>query len=159
MHRRAGAERWIGGVQGSGGEAHPHHARHPRGRGDRPGQFDSAHGLQGPPRDRRPRGVPRIESKAGRGAKPMIPSRDLLPRVYKGEIAAIARMLTRAEGAAPEVREVLGGGYAKAGKAHVIGITGVPGSGKSTLVSVLARRLRKLGQKVGIIAIDPSSPY
>jgi LAO/AO transport system kinase len=89
----------------------------------------------------------------------MIPSRDLLPRVYQGEIAAIARMLTRAEAAAPEVREVLGEVYAKAGKAHVIGITGVPGSGKSTLVSVLARRLRKLGQKVGIIAIDPSSPY
>ena len=89
----------------------------------------------------------------------MIPSRDLLPRVYKGEIAAIARMLTRAEAAAPEAREVLGEVYARAGKAHVIGITGVPGSGKSTMVSVLARKLRKTGQKVGIVAIDPSSPY
>src|SRR5205823_13968482 len=49
--------------------------------------------------------------------------------------------------------------YSRAGKAHVIGITGVPGSGKSTMVSVLAGHLRKAGHKIGIIAIDPSSPY
>src|SRR5262245_45908678 len=88
-----------------------------------------------------------------------VPSRELLPRVYAGDVAAIARLLTRAEAADPECRETLGEIYAKAGSAHVIGITGVPGSGKSTLVSVLAGRLRALGHKVGIIAIDPSSPY
>jgi LAO/AO transport system kinase len=49
--------------------------------------------------------------------------------------------------------------YAKAGRAHVIGITGVPGSGKSTLVSTLTLKLRAMGQRVGIIAVDPSSPY
>jgi LAO/AO transport system kinase len=88
-----------------------------------------------------------------------ISSRDLLPRVLKGDVAAIARLLSRAEAADPECRETLGKVYARAGKAHVIGITGVPGSGKSTMVSVLARRLRNAGHKVGIIAIDPSSPY
>ena len=88
-----------------------------------------------------------------------ISSRDLLPRVLKGDVAAIARLLSRAEAADPECRETLGEVYARAGKAHVIGITGVPGSGKSTMVSVLARRLRQAGHKVGIIAIDPSSPY
>jgi len=88
-----------------------------------------------------------------------VPSRDLLPRVLKGDVAAIARLLSRAEAADPECRETLGEVYARAGKSHVIGITGVPGSGKSTMVSVLAGRLRKLGHKVGIIAIDPSSPY
>src|SRR6266404_362919 len=88
-----------------------------------------------------------------------VPSRDLLPRVLEGDVAAIARLLSRAEAADPECRETLGEVYARAGKSHVIGITGVPGSGKSTMVSVLAGHLRKLGHKVGIIAIDPSSPY
>ncbi|OLC77936.1 MAG: LAO/AO ABC transporter ATP-binding protein [Deltaproteobacteria bacterium 13_1_20CM_2_69_21] len=88
-----------------------------------------------------------------------VASRDLLPRVLKGEVAAIARLLSRAEAADPECRETLGEIYARAGKSHVIGITGVPGSGKSTMVAVLGRRLREAGHKVGIIAIDPSSPY
>jgi LAO/AO transport system kinase len=88
-----------------------------------------------------------------------VPSGELLPRVLKGEVAAIARLLTRAEAGEPEVRESLDQVYRQAGRAHVIGITGVPGSGKSTMVSVLAMRLRKLGHKVGIVAIDPSSPY
>ena len=88
-----------------------------------------------------------------------VPSRELLPKVMAGEIAAIARLLSRAEAGEPEVRETLAEVYAKAGRAHIIGITGVPGSGKSTLVAVLAARLRAEGHKVGIIAIDPSSPY
>ena len=88
-----------------------------------------------------------------------VPSRDLLPRVLAGEVPAIARLLTRAEAAQPECRDTLGEIYARAGNAHVVGITGVPGSGKSTMVAVVAARLRKLGHKVGIIAIDPSSPY
>jgi LAO/AO transport system kinase len=91
--------------------------------------------------------------------KRFVPSHELLPRAMNGELAAIARLLTRAEAGEPEVRETLAQVYAKAGRAHVIGITGVPGSGKSTMCSVLARRLRKSGRKVGIIAIDPSSPY
>ncbi|MFD0938679.1 methylmalonyl Co-A mutase-associated GTPase MeaB, partial [Methylobacterium trifolii] len=49
--------------------------------------------------------------------------------------------------------------YARAGRAHVVGLTGVPGSGKSTMVASLTAHLRKAGQKVGIVAIDPSSPY
>jgi LAO/AO transport system kinase len=88
-----------------------------------------------------------------------VPSHELLPRVVNGETPAIARLLSRAEAGEPECRETLDQIYARAGKAHVIGITGVPGSGKSTMVSVLAARLRQAGHKVGIIAIDPSSPY
>lgn len=49
--------------------------------------------------------------------------------------------------------------FAAAGRAHVVGITGVPGSGKSTLVAALTARIRGTGRKVAIIAIDPSSPY
>ncbi len=88
-----------------------------------------------------------------------VPSLELLPRVLAGEVPAIARLLSRAEAGDPECREALARVYEHAGRAHVIGITGVPGSGKSTLVSVLVARLRAAGHKVGIIAVDPSSPW
>ncbi len=88
-----------------------------------------------------------------------VPSRELVSRIVKGEVPAIARLISRAEAALPEAREALAEIYARAGKAHVIGITGVPGSGKSTLVSTLTERLRAAGSRVGIVAIDPSSPY
>ena len=88
-----------------------------------------------------------------------VPSVDLVERIARGETAAIARMITRAEAGVPEAREALAEIYGRAGRAHVIGMTGVPGSGKSTLVSALAERLRAAGSKVGIIAVDPSSPY
>src|SRR5205814_9474719 len=147
-------------VQGDGGEADPHHARSARRRGSGPARHLPPHRLQGPARDRRPGGLPRAEPEApepGHSAM-RVPSRDLLPRVLKGDVAAIARLLSRAEAADPECRDTLGEVYSRAGKAHVIGITGVPGSGKSTMVSVLAGHLRKAGHKIGIIAIDPSSP-
>src|SRR5262249_44933457 len=121
-----------------------------------------AHRLQGAPRGRRSRGLPRAQRAPDRGAQAMsrfVPSRELLPRVAAGEMAAIARLLTRAAGAHPECRDTLDEGYKRALRPPVSGITGVPGSGKSTMVSVLAGRLRKLGHNVGIIAIDPSSPY
>ena len=88
-----------------------------------------------------------------------VPSTALIPRAEAGEIPAIARLISRAEAGLPEARPALAQIYKKAGRAHVIGITGVPGSGKSTLVAALAARLRALGGKVGIVAVDPSSPY
>ncbi len=87
------------------------------------------------------------------------PSLELVPRVAAGDVAAIARMMSRAEAALEEAREGLAAIYRQAGGAHVVGITGVPGSGKSTLVARLVEGLRADGGKVGIIAIDPSSPY
>ncbi len=88
-----------------------------------------------------------------------VPSLDLVPRVLAGEMAAIARLLSRAEAGQAECRDALARIYERAGKAHVVGITGVSGSGKSTLVSVLAGRLRARGGKVAIVAVDPSSPW
>ena len=88
-----------------------------------------------------------------------VPSLELLPRVLEGDMPAIARLLTRAEAGLPECREALDRLYQQAGRAHVVGITGVPGSGKSTLVSVLAARLRAAGDRISIVAVDPSSPY
>lgn len=87
------------------------------------------------------------------------PSVELVARVEAGDTAAVARMISRAESGLEEARPALAAIYRRAGQAHVIGITGVPGSGKSTLVGRLAKRLREDGGKVGIIAIDPSSPY
>jgi len=79
--------------------------------------------------------------------------------VKKGNVRAIARMISLAEAAKPESREALGEIYRAAGRAHVVGLTGVPGSGKSSLVKVLAKAIRDSGRTVGIVAIDPSSPF
>lgn len=88
-----------------------------------------------------------------------VPSLELVDRVCAGEINAIARLLTRAEAGSAECRPALDEIYRRAGRAHVVGITGVPGSGKSTLVARLAREIRASGRKVAIVAIDPSSPF
>jgi GTPase len=88
-----------------------------------------------------------------------VASSDLVPRVESGDIFAIARLISRAEAGAPEARAAMGAIYRKAGRAHVVGITGVPGSGKSTLVGKLVERLRAKDVAVAIVAIDPSSPY
>ncbi|MCH7936170.1 MAG: methylmalonyl Co-A mutase-associated GTPase MeaB [Proteobacteria bacterium] len=87
------------------------------------------------------------------------PGMDLLDGVEKGNVRAIARMISLAEAAKPESRPALAEIFRRAGNAHVIGITGVPGSGKSTLVDVLAKAMRASGRRVGIVAIDPSSPF
>ena len=88
-----------------------------------------------------------------------VSSGELVGRVANGEVAAIARMISRAEAGVAEARHALAEIYRRAGRAHVIGLTGVPGSGKSTLVATLTARLRAAGERVGIVAIDPSSPY
>jgi LAO/AO transport system kinase len=83
----------------------------------------------------------------------------LAERALSGEIVAIARLLSHAEAGGHEARAALDRIYRHAGRAHVIGITGVPGSGKSSLVSRLVAQIRRTGRKVGIIAVDPSSPF
>jgi LAO/AO transport system kinase len=79
--------------------------------------------------------------------------------VLAGKTRAIARMVSRAESGAEESRPALAEIYSHTGRAHVVGLTGVPGSGKSTLVRALAATIRADERKVGIVAIDPSSPY
>lgn len=88
-----------------------------------------------------------------------VPSLDLIENVTKGETWAIARLISRAEAGVAEAREAMGEIYRLAGNANIIGITGVPGSGKSTLVSKLTEKLRANDKTVAIVAIDPSSPY
>jgi LAO/AO transport system kinase len=88
-----------------------------------------------------------------------VPSLELIDGVLAGDTRAIARLLTRAESGVDEARAALDVAYARAGRAHVVGITGVPGSGKSTLVAKLVADLRRTQRKVAIVAIDPSSPF
>lgn len=88
-----------------------------------------------------------------------IPSLELLAQLDGGSARALARLMSRAEAGTAEARPALAEVYRRAGAAHVIGLTGVPGSGKSTLVAKLAAALRARGERVGIVAIDPSSPY
>ncbi len=87
------------------------------------------------------------------------PSLELVPHVLAGSRSAIARMISRAEANYAEATEALAEIYRRSGKAHIIGITGVPGAGKSTLVSSLMKSLSSDGSKVGVVAVDPSSPF
>ena len=83
----------------------------------------------------------------------------LVKAVLTGEVFAIARMMSYAESLNEGCQEALNEIYRHTGKAHIVGITGVPGSGKSTLVAQLCKTIRKTKRKVGVIAVDPSSPF
>jgi len=85
--------------------------------------------------------------------------KDISSRVLEGDPRAIARLITLSENNDPSAADAMKEIHPHTGRAHVIGITGVMGSGKSTLISELTRVFRKKGKKVGIIAIDPTSPF
>jgi LAO/AO transport system kinase len=83
----------------------------------------------------------------------------LLRGAVAGERLPLARLLTAIENDAPGLRELLPELFAAGRGGHVVGITGPPGSGKSTLVNALTEEWRRRGKRVGIVAVDPSSPY
>ncbi len=83
----------------------------------------------------------------------------LAERVLKGDDVATARVLRLIDDGLPEAREILKKIYSHTGKGHIIGVTGAPGAGKSTLVSKLIGFYRKNKLKIGIIAVDPTSPF
>ncbi|MFZ5851258.1 MAG: methylmalonyl Co-A mutase-associated GTPase MeaB [Actinomycetota bacterium] len=76
-----------------------------------------------------------------------------------GEPRAVARLISLVEDAAPQLREVVEALAPYTGRAHVVGLTGAPGVGKSTVTAALVRAYRARGDRVGVLAVDPSSPF
>jgi len=83
----------------------------------------------------------------------------LVDRVAAGETNAVARAISKVEDGAADVDELMKQLFPRTGRALIIGITGAPGAGKSTLVDKLAAFYRRQGDRVGIIAVDPTSPF
>jgi LAO/AO transport system kinase len=84
---------------------------------------------------------------------------DLVARAERGEARAVARLISLVEDASPALREVMALLAPRAGHARVIGLTGSPGVGKSTSTNALVAAYRRLGMRVGVLAVDPSSPF
>ncbi len=90
---------------------------------------------------------------------PAPPAADLARRVLSGDRKAVARAISIVEDGAAEAGALLDALYPSTGKAYRVGDTGPPGAGKSTLTAALAERLRQDGRTVGIVAVDPTSPF
>jgi LAO/AO transport system kinase len=84
---------------------------------------------------------------------------DLVERARSGDARAVARLISLVEDASPLLREVMAGLAPYTGNAQIVGITGSPGVGKSTSTSALVTALRATGKRVGVLAVDPSSPF
>lgn len=84
---------------------------------------------------------------------------DLVERARNGEARAVARLISLVEDESPALREVMAGLAPYTGNAQIVGITGSPGVGKSTSTNALVTALRATGKRVGVLAVDPSSPF
>jgi LAO/AO transport system kinase len=84
---------------------------------------------------------------------------DLVERTCKGEPRAVARLISLVENDSPALREVAAALVGHGTGAQVVGLTGAPGVGKSTATSALVSRLRADGKRIGVLAVDPSSPF
>jgi len=86
-------------------------------------------------------------------------SQELVERVFSGNRRAAGRLISLIENQDPVVESILRAMYPRTGRAYVVGITGPPGAGKSTVVDELIRVVREDGRSVGVIAVDPNSPF
>jgi LAO/AO transport system kinase len=84
---------------------------------------------------------------------------NIVERLLSGDRRALARMVTLIENESPQARRYLAELHQHAGHAHIIGVTGAPGAGKSTLVTHMVRELRRRDRKIGVVAVDPTSPF
>jgi LAO/AO transport system kinase len=99
------------------------------------------------------------EPIASQSADSAMPTPSLIDEVRAGRRKSIARLMSLAESDGTAGKAALAELHRYTGRAHVVGLTGVPGSGKSTMVRALAQELRESGRTVGIVAVDPSSPF
>jgi LAO/AO transport system kinase len=83
----------------------------------------------------------------------------LVARMLAGDRRALAKLMTLVENRHPDTATVMSLIHDRCGRAYTVGVTGPPGAGKSTLVNQLVRKLRDRGQRVGVVAVDPSSPF
>ncbi|MEH3033414.1 MAG: methylmalonyl Co-A mutase-associated GTPase MeaB [Aeromicrobium erythreum] len=84
---------------------------------------------------------------------------DLVERAREGQARAVARLISLVEDESPALVEISGALAPHTGRAHVVGLTGAPGVGKSTSTAALVSALRRAGRTVGVLAVDPSSPF
>jgi LAO/AO transport system kinase len=84
---------------------------------------------------------------------------DKVDRVRSGDVRMVSRLIRRLEDDSPRAKEVVKALYPHTGKARVVGLTGAPGAGKSTLSDALITCCRQQGKKVGVLAVDPTSPF
>jgi LAO/AO transport system kinase len=84
---------------------------------------------------------------------------ELVYQALNGNRRALARLISQIENDGPLAVQALGEIFPRTGRAHIVGVTGSPGTGKSSLVSELAKTYRRAGQTVGIVAVDPTSPF
>ena len=84
---------------------------------------------------------------------------NLAEKILNSEKTAIARGISLVENESKQAGELLKKLYKNTGRAYLIGITGPPGAGKSTITNALTRLLRQKGNKIGVIAVDPTSPF
>src|SRR5262249_1030235 len=122
-------------------------------------------GAQAPGWRHRRRGAVRGR-RSGRRADPARPCMtrsvevgDLVERARKADSRAVARLISLVENDSPRLREIAAALVPFTGNAQVVGLTGSPGVGKSTSTSALVTALRKDGKRVGVLAVDPSSPF
>ena len=85
--------------------------------------------------------------------------KQLVNGVLNGDRRSIARTITLVENNSPEAREAISSLYPHTGKTYIIGVTGPTGSGKSTLIEKLVKELRRKGKTVGVVCVDPTSPF
>jgi LAO/AO transport system ATPase len=103
--------------------------------------------------------TPAPAAPRGRRGRRAVDVRDLVTRARDGDARAVARLISLVEDASPALREVAAALAPHTGTAQVLGLTGSPGVGKSTTTTALVRAFRAQGKRVGVLAVDPSSPF